>query len=177
MQHSLQGPLLLCGQVAGTVNFARSTSCGSFHGAQPLARARDLRRGGRCTRALLERAETIEQLNLFKACFADRAGATVISDAAGQIRALNGDARNRTGVDAESPRLDEALHRLQDTVACLADSPADSLAVTARTGEILVSVRCRDPPSRSCPAGSRAPTPSATRSTSCPPVHGSSRSC
>lgn len=141
LQHSLQGPLVLCGQVAGTVNFARGTACGAF-----TARSRWLARVicdevGAAFARLLEREETIEQLNLFKACFDTVPVPLVISDAAGQIRALNGDARSRTGIDESAPQAIDVLHRLRDTVACLADSAADSLAVTARTGEILVSVR------------------------------------
>lgn len=141
LQHSLQGPLVLCGRIAGTVNFARGNSCGAF-----TARSRWLARVicdevGAALGRLLEREQTIEQLNLFRACFNTVPVPLVISDAAGRICELNERARSQTGHDDSQPHLSAVLHRLNDTITDLADSSAETVAVGTDNGGMLVSVR------------------------------------
>lgn len=140
-QHSLQGPLVLRGEVAGTLNFARGTACGGF-----TARSRWLARVicdevSAALGRLLEREETIEQLNLFRACFNTVPVPLVISDAAGRICELNEHARSHAARDGTHRRLRAVMHQLNDTVTDLADSSDESVAVSTDSGEMLVSVR------------------------------------
>jgi DNA-binding CsgD family transcriptional regulator len=132
LQHSLQGPLIVNGEVAGTVNFARGPACGPF-----TARSRWLAQviceaASTALERLLERAEIAAQLDLLSSCFECAPMPLVITDGLGEVRALNRRARSST----PGP-----LQRVAHIVSELATSSRESLAVRMDAGDSYMSTR------------------------------------
>lgn len=139
--HSLQGAVLIKGEVAGTVNFARGAARGAF-----TARSRRLAQviceeAGTALEKLLERAETVTQLNLFTACFDNAPMPLVICDRSGAVRALNWRARpGAASVPGERPSADP-LCRVAQVVAELAASSKQALTIRTDAGDTFTSMR------------------------------------
>lgn len=146
-QHSLQGPVLIRGEVAGTVNFARGAGCGAF-----TARSRRLAQViceevGAALEKLLERGEIVAQLNLFTSSFNCAPIPLVISDSRGAVRALNWRARLAAPRAPSEGAPAHVLCRVAEVVAQLAASSREALAVRTQTGDTVMSVRlqgCED---------------------------------
>jgi DNA-binding CsgD family transcriptional regulator len=141
LQHSLQGPLIINGRVAGTVNFARGAACGPF-----TARSRWLAQvicdeASAALERLMERREAAAQMDLLSACFECVPMPLVITDAGGVVRALNRRARSSAGSAAAARRPPDPLHRVAHLVSELATSSRDSVAVRTDAGDAYMSVR------------------------------------
>lgn len=141
LQHSLQGPLIINGEVAGTVNFARGPACGPF-----TARSRWLAQviceeASAALERLLQRRETAAQLDLLASCFECVPMPLVITDGRGQVRALNHRARSSTQSAPGVRRHAEPLYRVAHIVSELATSSRESLAVRTDAGDSFMSVR------------------------------------
>jgi DNA-binding CsgD family transcriptional regulator len=143
--HSLQGPVLIRGQLAGTVNFARGTAGGAF-----TERSRRLahvicEEVGAALEKLLERSEIAAELNLFTACFDNAPLPLVICDARGTVRVMNQRARpSPTSVPGASPPdapRGDPLCRVAHVVGELAASSQEALALRTDAGETIMSVR------------------------------------
>ena len=140
LQHSLQGPLIINGEVAGTVNFARAADCAPF-----TARSRWLAQviceeASAALERLLQRRDTAAQLDLLNSCFECVPMPLVITDGRGEVRALNRRARSSTGA-LHSRRHAAPLQRVADVVSELAASTRESLTVRTDTGDAYMSVR------------------------------------
>jgi DNA-binding CsgD family transcriptional regulator/GAF domain-containing protein len=161
LQHSLQGPLIIKGEVAGTVNFARGASCGPF-----TARSRWLAQviceeASAALERLLERRETAAQLELLAACFECVPMPLAITDGSGGVRALNRRARSSTAISPGSRRQPDPLERVAHLVTELATSSRASIAVRADSGDAYMSVRLNDCPDLYLSAWNVTETPSA----------------
>lgn len=146
--HSLQGPVLIRGEVAGTLNFARGTAAGAF-----TERSRRLAQVmcdeiGAALEKLLERREIAAELHLFTACFDSAPLPLVICDARGTVRAMNWRARalpasaSAASQPGGEPRGDP-LCRVAHVVSELAASSQEALALRTDTGDTIMSVRLR----------------------------------
>ncbi len=143
-QHSLQGPLVIGGEVAGTVNFARGTARGAF-----TARSRRLahvicEEVSAALERLLQRHETAAQLNLLTSCFESAPMPLAISNCRGEVRILN--RRARAGATSVPGLLQptDPLRRVAQVVAELATSSKDTLALRTDECGTFVSVRLLD---------------------------------
>jgi DNA-binding CsgD family transcriptional regulator len=141
LQHSLQGPLIINGEVAGTVNFARGAACGPF-----TARSRWLAQvicdeASAALERLLQRRETAVQLDLLAACFECVPMPLVITDGGGGVRALNRRARSSTQDSPSARARPGPLHRVTQIVSELATSAKDSMAVRTDAGDAYMSMR------------------------------------
>ncbi len=99
LQHSMQGAVVLDGEFAGTVNFARGSAGGSF-----TARSRSLARVicdevGTALGRIIEREAAAQQLALAQACFDNMPVPAVVTDAQGRIQQINERARHCGGPD------------------------------------------------------------------------------
>ena len=142
LQHSLQGPLIVNGKVAGTVNFARGGACGPF-----TARSRWLAQviceeASAALERLLQHRETAAQLDLLASCFECVPMPLVITDGRGSVRALNRRARSSTaGSGGKARRHPDPLQRVAHVVSELATSSKDSFGVRTDAGDAYMSVR------------------------------------
>jgi DNA-binding CsgD family transcriptional regulator len=141
LQHSLQGPLIVNGEVAGTVNFARGPACRPF-----TARSRWLAQviceaASTALERLLERGEVAAQLDLLSSCFECAPMPLVITDGRGEVRALNRRARSTTTEPLQSHRHVAPLQRVAHIVSELATSSRESLAVRMEAGDSYMSTR------------------------------------
>jgi DNA-binding CsgD family transcriptional regulator len=132
LQHSLQGPLIINGEVAGTVNFARGPACGPF-----TARSRWLAQviceaASTALERLSQRREIAAQLDLLSSCFECAPMPLVITDGLGEVRALNRRARSSTTAP---------LQRVAHIVSELSASSRESLAVRMDAGDSYMSTR------------------------------------
>jgi DNA-binding CsgD family transcriptional regulator len=131
-QHSLQGPVLIRGEVAGTVNFARGADGGAFTERSRRVAQVICEEVSAALEKLLERSEITAELNLFTACFDSAPLPLVICDARGNVRALNWRAKART---------DDPLCRVAHVVSELASSSKEALAMRTDMGDTIMSVR------------------------------------
>ena len=141
LQHSLQGPLVIGGEFAGTVNFARGSARGAF-----TARSRRLahvicEEVSAALERLLQRRETVAQLNVFTSCFESVPMPLVISDGCGDVRALNRRARSGAAISPGERQPADPLCRVAQVVAELATSSKEILAVRTDAGDTFMSVR------------------------------------
>lgn len=142
-QHSLQGPLVIKGEVAGTVNFARGSTCGAFTARSRWVAQVLCEEVSAVLERLLQNRETIAQLDLYESCFESAPMPLVISDRTGAVRAVNRHARSfATSTPGES-RVGNPLSRVTEMVAEMARSSGEPLAVRTDSGDTFMSVRLR----------------------------------
>jgi len=131
--HSLQGPLVINGEVAGTVNFARRAACKPF-----TARSRWLAQvvcdeAGAALERLMQSQKTATELELLSSCFESVPMPLVITDVRGQVRALNRRARSQAA-SGSSQQIDP-LCRIMHIVTELASSSKQTLEVRTDGGD------------------------------------------
>lgn len=137
--HSLQGAVVIKGEVVGTVNFARG------HAGRPFnARSRWLAQvvceeAGAALERLLQSRETATQLELLSACFDSVPMPLVITDFRGEVRARNRRAQAESS-GAASRQMDP-LCRVAHIVSELATSTRQTLEVQTDGGETYLSMR------------------------------------
>ncbi len=146
--HSLQGPVMIRGHVAGTVNFARGAADGAFTERNRRLAQVICEEVSVALEKLLERSEIAAELNLFTACFDSAPLPLVICDGRGTVRVMNGRARALPASvpgappTGDAPRADP-LCRVVHVVSELAASSKESLAMRTDAGDTIMSVRLR----------------------------------
>jgi DNA-binding CsgD family transcriptional regulator len=137
--HSLQGPLVINGEVAGTLNFARRASSKPF-----TARSRWLAQvvcdeAGAALQRLMQNQKTATELELLSSCFENVPMPLVITDFRGQVRALNRRARSEASSGAAQQA--DPLCRIMHIVSELASSAKQTLEVRTDGGDTYMSTR------------------------------------
>jgi DNA-binding CsgD family transcriptional regulator len=143
LQQSLQGPLVIKGEVAGTVNFARGSAGGAFSARSCWLAQVICEEVSATLERLLQQRETVTQLKLFTSCFESVPMPLVICDGHGEARVMNRSARSARALPLRQRQAGDPLCRIAQVVAELATSSKEALAVRADGGETFMSVRLR----------------------------------
>lgn len=143
LQHSLQGPLVIRGEVAGTVNFARGSAGRAFSARSCWLAQVICEEVSATLERLLQQRETVAQLNLFTSCFESAPMPLVISDGHGEVRVLNRSARCGAALTPRKRQPGDPLCRVAQVVAELATSSQEALSARTDRGETFMSVRLK----------------------------------
>lgn len=138
-QHSLQGPVLVCGKVAGTVNFARGESQGAF---TPKSRriAQILCEELSCAISRhVESQQLTDQVASFKACFDEAPVPLMMLDARGSFVATNRHAKRLLEHSGATGECMAAAARR--AVAKIQASGAGAAVEQTTTGTVIAAMR------------------------------------
>jgi DNA-binding CsgD family transcriptional regulator len=139
LRHSLQGALVIKGEVAGTVNFARGAACRPFNARTRWMAQVVCEEAGAALERLLQSRDTATQLELLSSCFDSVPMPLVITDFRGEVRALN--RRAKTESSPEAGQQVNPLCRVAHVVSELATSSKQTLEVQTDGGDTYMSMR------------------------------------